>query len=234
MNNFSIPNSSDNHALMATVGSRIRADAKMLAATAAFWRLLGCGGLLLLGGIGMGMAAFGYSYVADQRATMAKLTTALADALNKVTLKADGTVKVSPETTVKLAPNSIVKLDTNGASVRLDADSTSRPTPRQLDPNAQPQSKASVVTDYSVFKTVRFEQGWVMTGWDYNSSDDSAPYSQVCYYTVNTSENTGNRYNIAKNGVLNSYVLGLPVDIGQAFNNCVWHSSTTAKPGRRT
>ena len=176
MSTFGITNNPNNHALMATVGARIKADARMLAATATFWRLLGFGGLLLLGGIGVGLASFGYSYVTDQRATMAKVTTALADALNKVTLKTDGTVK--------LAPDSTVKLDTKGASVRLDPSGMPRPTPQQLAPDTLPQSRAKVVTDFSVFKIVNFGEGAVITGWGYDSSADAAPSEQLCYYTV--------------------------------------------------
>jgi hypothetical protein len=140
MSTFGMANIPDNRSLMATVGSRIRADARMLAATATFWRLLGFGSFLLLTGIGVGIGSFGYSYITDQRATMDKLTTAITDALNKVTLKTDGTVKLTDGT---------VKLDTKGASVRLDTSGLPRPNAQQLNPTAQPQSQAKVVTDYT-------------------------------------------------------------------------------------
>jgi hypothetical protein len=162
----------------------------------------------------VGLASFGYSYVTDQRAPMAKVTTALADALNKVTLKTDGTVK--------LASDSTVKLDTKGASVRLDPSGMPRPTPQQLAPDTLPQSRAKVVTDFSVFKIVNFGEGAVITGWDYDSSADAAPSEQLCYYTVSTTENASNRYNIAKNGTAYPRAPGFPANQQQAVANCVW------------
>jgi hypothetical protein len=229
--NFGIPNTAMNRALASTVASRIGADAKMVAATAAFWRLLGLGGLLLLAGAGAGLAFYGYSYATDQRAANDRLATALADALNKVTLKTDGSVKLdSTGSTVKLDSHAAaVALDTRGGVVRLDSSGLagSRPTEQQLAPDAKPVSNAKPVTDYTVFKTVQFGEGEVVTGWTFKSSEDSLPSRQYCYYTheSTTDDNMSLRYNIAIDGTRMPSGRGMPVNIEQAFANCVWFGS---------
>jgi hypothetical protein len=208
--------------LASTVASRIGADAKMVAATAAFWRLLGLGGLLLLAGAGAGLACYGYAYATDQRAAANRLSAALADALNKVTLRTDGSVKLD-------STGSAVGLDTSGAVVRLDTSGLAgfRPTERQLGADSKPDSNARPVTNYTVFKTIQFANGEVVTGWNFRSSEDGTPSHQYCYYTLEsgTDDNVSLRYNIAIDGTRVPSGRGIPVDIEQAFANCVWFGS---------
>jgi hypothetical protein len=220
--NYSVPNTPMNRALASTVTSRLNADARMIAATATFWRLLGIGGLLLMVGMGVGVACYGYSYVTDQRAAMGTLTTAMVDALNKVTLKTEGTVKA--DGTVKLdATGAVVKLDTG------DVNNLLRPTERQLQTTAQTTANVKPVTNYSVFKTVTFQQGAVVTGWSFNGNDDKRPSHQFCYYTkqLDTDNATSMRYDIGEDGVMvdrkdGRQFSGLPFDVASAFANCVW------------
>ena len=235
--NYSIPNTPMNQALAATVTSRIGADRRMVSAKAACWRLLGMGGLVLLAGLGLGAAFLGYSYYPDQQEGMNKLSAAIADALNKVTLKADGTVKLA-DGTVKLADGTVklnstgstVRLDTTNSTVRLDTSGSSvgmRPTPQQLQPDSRPPSNARTVTNYTIFKEVEFGQGTVMTGWAFRSNEDVAPSSQFCYYFQGSSDdyNSAMKYDIARNGVMVTPARKLPVNIQQAFSNCVWWQS---------
>lgn len=220
--NYSVPNNPMNRSLVSTVTSRINADARMIAATATFWRLLGIGSLLFLVGMGIGAAFYGYSFVTDERAAQGTLTTALVNALNKVTLKTEGTVKA----------DGTVKLDATGATVKLDpagATDVPRPTQQQLQPPTQTNPTVKPVTNYTVFKTVAFQQGSVVTGWSFNGNDDKRPSHQFCYYTkhLDTDDATSMRYDIAFDGVMvdrkdNRQFSGLPFDAASAFVNCVW------------
>lgn len=232
MNSFGIPNTPANRALASTVDSRIRADARQVAANAAFWRLLGLGAFLLLTGIGVGAAFFGYSYATDTRAAEGRLATAIANALDRVTLKLnpDSTVKVNPDSTVKLNPDSTVKLDTTGAIVRLDTRGAilGHPTDQQLGVNTRPESNAKSVTDFTIFKHIPFGHGVVVSGWVFNSNQDATPAAQFCYYTtggINGDQNMSMRYDLGKNGVKVASVPGIPVNLDQAFSNCVWFGS---------
>ena len=211
--NYSVPNSQMNRSLVSTVTSRINADARMIAATATFWRLLGIGGLLFLVGMGVGVACYGYSYVTDQRAAQGTLTTAMVNALNKVTLKTEGTVKADGS----------VKLD------NTDGNTMPRPTEQQLHPTSQSASNVKPVTNFSVFKTVQYQGGIIVTGWTFNSNEDKRPSRQYCYYTkqLDTDNATSLRYDLGFDGMMvdrkdNRQFSGLPFDIGSAFANCVW------------
>ena len=229
MMNFGIPNTPVNRALASTVASRIGADTRMVAATAAFWRLLGLGGLLLLAGAGAGLACYGYAYATDPRATDNRLATALADALNKVTLKADGTLNLQ-STPVKLdTAGATVRLDTQGGVVRLDSSGLGglRPTPQQLGSDSRPASNARPVTNFTVFHNIPFAEGAVLTGWNYRNSEDLKPANQYCYYTYgsNLDDKMFMHYSIGEDGVMAQSGRGIPVNIEQAFANCVWFGS---------
>lgn len=88
-----------------------------------------------------------------------------------------------------------------------------------------------MVTDFTVFKTVEFDKGSIVTGWRYASSEDVTPAYQFCYYSVSSSEHTSVRYDFATDGVMLPDALGLPINIEQAFANCVW-SGNPAQRGR--
>jgi hypothetical protein len=235
MTPFSVPNTPVNRALAATVDARVRAETRKTTAAAAFWTLLGWGCLALLIGLGAGAACFGYATITDQRATTT-LAGALADALRGITLKTDGTVTLD-------STGSVVKLDSTGAVVRLDTKNTAvaldtrsatvrlntsgaemRPTEQQLGFNAMPKSNAKPVTDFTVFHTVDFGSGTVVTGWKFRSNEDTKPSGQFCYYgqASETDINMGLHYNIGRDGVKVPSVKGIPVNLDQAFANCVW------------
>lgn len=231
--NFGIRNTPMNSALVSTVGARIRADAKLISATSAFWWLAGIGALLLMIGGGIGLATFGYNYATDRNAKT--LATALADALNRTTLKTDGKVVLDTDgATVKLDSNGVkldtsgatVTLDTRGSVVRLDTSGLTswRPTEQQLGSNIRPTSNVKPVTNYTVFHHVQFAHGEVVTGWSYKSNEDNMPSRQFCYYSQDSDadQNTSTKYNLGTDGVKVPSVRGIPVNLDQAFANCVW------------
>ena len=59
-----------------------------------------------------------------------------------------------------------------------------RPTPQQL--TGDNPSGVSVVTDFTIFKTVKYGSGVVVTGWKFPSNDEtSAQKFSFCYYDDN-------------------------------------------------
>src|SRR4051812_13293602 len=112
-------NTPPNRALAHAVNSRINADAVMLSAKSTLWRLSGVGTMFALLGVGVGAACFGYSYVHDPRSSVEKMATAFAEALDKVTLRTSGELKLDPAARVALTDGSVVGIEPN-ASVKLD------------------------------------------------------------------------------------------------------------------
>jgi hypothetical protein len=170
-----IANTPQNLALAHAVNSRINADAMMLKAKSAAFHLASVGAmcaLISLGvGLGVGAGFFGYSYVNDSRTSAEKMAQAFSEALEKATLT--GEVKLDTNgAQVRVDPTGTVKLNTSGTTVRLDPNAVvnvrgsvtsevPRPTQDQLHPKTE---KSNVVTNYTIFKTVKYGNGEVQTG----------------------------------------------------------------------
>jgi hypothetical protein len=239
-------NTPPNRALAQAVNSRINADAVMLRAKSTLWRLTGVGTMLALIGVGVGAALFGYSYVHDPRSSAEKMATAFAEALEKTSLKTTGGVRLDPTAQVALkngavvdiVPTARVKLDANDVVVKLDPNSkinagtqtAPQPTDGQLKPNAFPPSNAKVVTNYTVFKSVAYETGFVTTGWTFTSSEESAPNVEYCYYSKTVEANIGFRLNLATNGTMLPQIKAdRGFEAAKAASNCVWFSGGTTR-----
>jgi hypothetical protein len=239
--NFGVPGTLHNQALSAAVSGRIRSEARIVTAEAAMRWLVGIGALCLLLGAGVGAALFGYSYITDGRTSLEKLTTAVADGLDRVVLKVgDVAVKGSvpldtASATVRLdTRGSTVALATNGATAQLGATvAIPHPSERQLFPAAEAQPDPRVVTSYTIFKNAKFGDGDVVTGWNYSNSEDAGPVSQFCYYTAKTDDYVASRYEIATDHVPTPSKR-LPVDLQQALDKCLWFESVSAEPRKRT
>jgi hypothetical protein len=107
-----------------------------------------------------------------------------------------------------------------------DRASDARPSPSQLQPQARPASKAKAVTNYTVFKTVSFQSGVVVTGWQFDDSNHQTPRQQYCYFEPSLSGSVNNYIMIGEDGHA-----ALPktkelrgVNLEAAASNCVWSS----------
>jgi hypothetical protein len=108
-----------------------------------------------------------------------------------------------------------------------DRASDARPSQGQLQPEARPASKAKAVTNYTVFKTVNFQSGEVVTGWQFDDSNTTAPRHQYCYFEPSGSGSVSNYVTIGEDGHM-----ALPpktkelrgVNLEAAASNCVWSS----------
>jgi len=144
-------------------------------------------------GASTGIGLLGYSYVARNSYNLASLTSALSKVLSETQIRAtaEGTVKIEPAEislakgqTVSLDPNARVLLDPRSmvaadGELRVQAPTISTPQP------ATPRSTAKVptITNFTVFKSVGFDKGHVMTGWIFLTSAQRSPTTQYCYYT---------------------------------------------------
>lgn len=243
-----------NRALASAVNSRISADAQMLNAKAALWRFGGLGALCALIGVGIGAAFFGYSYVNDSGASADKMATAFVKALESTTLKTAGEVGIKPDAQVslttanaevKLDTSEAVRLDTSNTSVRLDPQSEvkvravvdgdiPRPTPSQLGPSRLPNTKSTVVTNYTVFKHVALPtKGTVVTGWVFTSSEQAAPSHEYCYYSDTIKDGVNLTIDLAVNGAMLEKIKNMSgIDGPSAAANCVWFNGSSTVVAR--
>ncbi len=107
-----------------------------------------------------------------------------------------------------------------------------RPSAAQLGMTGMPRSGAPVVTNYTVFKSTAYGKGEVVTGWNYDSSDNPAPVRQYCYYRESGGDDLSVDYQFAIDGRLLPAMDHSPVEVADAARNCVWFDGRpTARPG---
>jgi hypothetical protein len=212
------PGTPDNVALAQHVNGRLRAETRIVAARAFLFRAAGLGLFAALAGIGIGSAAYGWSYVQDYRSGAERIAQALQAALSDVTLKTvgevslkDGVVRLDPEARVKVAG---------------EAPAAPGPTASQLKADAAPASKATVSTSFTIFKQVPYLDGQIVTGWNYKPNED-APFQQYCYFTRVDSGPKGEvkvQIDLAIDGKTLPQPPASEYKLAVLATNCVWHA----------
>lgn len=203
-----IPNTPENRVLANAVNARIKAEARILNAKAAFWRVGGWALLCAMIGVGTGAALYGWTYSRGPAIEADQVARAVAAALQTVTLKTEGTVKLDPQATLAAAAP------------------VPRPTESQLGENQRPASQAAVNTAFTVFKNVPHGAGQVVTGWNFASSEQKNPTHQYCYYSEQIDGGSKITVDLGENGRANpaarAHGAMNPVT---SFSNCVWFKS---------
>lgn len=223
------PITPENVMLADAVAARMGSDAALTSARSALWKFIGVGTILAATGIATGVGFYAYARVNEVSSSHATLTKALTDALEKVALKVDASGEVKATGTVALEPDQIVALDPN-ATVALDPNakvkvtgqvSVNIPTPP---PSATPSRAApKVVTDFTVFKSVRFGNGRVESGWRFATSSQLLPTAQYCSYIETVDDGAAVRVSIGANGaMLPQSKQRAGFNVAEAFANCVW------------
>jgi hypothetical protein len=217
------------------VHNRVRAETRLTNGKAALWYMGGFGVLLALIGLGVGLAFWGYARYADVSKTAEKLAETLGQVLSKVTVETRGEVTMrdgemvlldANGQTVKIEPGGTVALQSGGA-VRVDGQGPvaqrqiTPPTASQLNGNNPTGTSANVVTDFTIFKTSKMGFGNVVTGWKFNSSEQTTPFAQYCYYAENR-DGVELRFDIATNGKMLPSKPESPVTYADAAAQCVW------------
>jgi hypothetical protein len=205
-----------NKALAGAVNDRVLADARMISAKAFGIRLAAIGVMALLIGAGIGLAYLGVAKSRDASGAAERLADTLTKAIERSKLHAE----LDQGSTVKLDPAAQVAMDPN-ATVRI-ADALPHPTREQLKPDAALGAKSQVQTHYTVFKTVRWGAGEVVTGYDF-APDGKLPDHQYCYYAGGIDKQSFNTLHVAADG---RYIAPANppagVDPAKAAGECVW------------
>jgi hypothetical protein len=212
--------------------TKLFADIELGHAKTSLCHFGGAGLLAAMLGAGIGLACFGYSYVVDGRAQAQKMADAMIQALEKAHLTTTGEVKLADGSIVGLAPGGQVTLAPN-STVRVDPSSQVKITgtvmadarPISSVPTIQtsPTPETKVVTQYTIFKTVSFEKGSVVTGWRFDNSKQINPADQYCYYDEPANDKTHVRIDLGENGtMLANLKPRVGLDLTAAFGNCNW------------
>lgn len=201
-----IPATKENRVLANAVNARLKSDARILNAKAAFWRLAGFALVCAMIGIGGGAILFGWTYGRQPVIQAEQVANAVAAALSTLTLKTEGTVKLDPGARLAVAAPA--------------AQDMPRPTESQLGTNQTPKS---VATAFTVFKQVVFGSGQVVTGWNFTSGEQKNPEHQYCYYTEQLDGGSKVTIDLGDNGHPAANIkprAGL--DPILAYASCVW------------
>jgi hypothetical protein len=136
----------------------------------------------------------------------------------KATLAPNQTVKMTEGTTVALDPNSSVRVV---GDFKVDIP---QPSKQQLQLDATSSTKELPSTQYTVFKTVAYGSGYVVTGWYFDLSDTARPYYQRCYYEQSLDQGVAATQTIAVDGSPRplSTLAKLPFDFEGALTSCTW------------
>lgn len=212
--------------------TKLITDAQLDQAKITLFRFAGVGVLAALLGAGVGLACFGYSYVNDGRNQAQKIGDAIVQALKTTKLNVTGDIKMAdgsavalaPGGQVGIAPDSIVRVALPSIGIgNANGRSTTIAPPVEVAP--LPETK--VVTQYTIFKTVSLGKGHVVTGWNFDNSNQVNPAKQYCYYDELAADNTHVRTDLGQNGtMMNNLPPRAGVDLTAAFNNCVWFSGS--------
>jgi hypothetical protein len=223
-----------NELLAASVLNRLGADMFYVSAKIRFFRALGIGLIGLGIGSAVGIGFYGFSFITRNSNNLTLLSAAFSKALSEVQLRgtAVGTVQLEPHEivlakgqTVSFDPNSRVLLDPS-AKVSADGEIRIQTPTISVPQSATPRSKSltPTITNFTVFKSVPFEKGTVLSGWVFLTSAQSVPTSQYCYYNE-TSEHSDVALRIevgADEKMEPTKNLPKSFDLAAAFSKCVW------------
>jgi hypothetical protein len=215
--------------------TKLAADTQLEYAKATMCRFGGIGVLAAMVGAGIGLACFGYSFVTDGRAQAQKMADAISQALERAQLTTTGEIKLADGSTVSLAtggqvtlaPNSVIRVDPS-PTVRVAEIVNADMPPRQTAtvtpiPDTTPQNR--VVTQFTIFKTVSFGDGHVVTGWIFADSNQTNPANQYCYYSEKADDTIEVKTDLATNGTMLNNLKPRPgMDLIGAYNSCIWYS----------
>jgi hypothetical protein len=137
-------------------------------------------------------------------------------------------VKVAAGQTVRLADGATIALDP-ASSIRVVGNlklDIPQPSKDQLQLDARASSQELPFTNYTIFKSVEFGSGEVVTGWIFDLADPARPRGQYCYYDQPIAKGVTAKYTLAINASPRrpSALSKLKFDFDGALTNCIWFS----------
>jgi hypothetical protein len=223
-----------NRSLAEALSNRVSAELSVVSGRSGFWKAVGIGVLGFGIGAAIGIGFYGYSFVSRTSGQMEIFSSALQKSLSAVELHgtADGKIELtSPELT--LAKGATVSFDSSSRlsldpAAKVVADGEIRvqtpaiSTPRTPTPKNAAQTKT--IANFTVFKSVPFEQGSVLTGWIFLTSAQESPTQQYCYYNEKgDNSDLAIRIDLATDGVPEvNKTAPKAFDATAALAKCVW------------
>ena len=223
-----------NRSLAEALSNRMSAELSVVSGRVAFWRAVGIGLLGFGVGTAIGIGFYGYSFVTRTSGQLESFSSALQKVLTTVELRgtAEGKIEVtSPElilakgATVSFDGSSRLSLDP-AAKVLADGEirvqSPAISAPRTPTPRNAAQTKT--IANFTVFKSVPFDEGSVLTGWVFLTSAQESPTQQYCYYsTKGENSDLSIRIELATDSVAEANkVVPKAFDTATALAKCVW------------
>ena len=223
-----------NQNLGEALSNRIAAEMSVVSGRAGFWKAIGIGLLGFGLGSAIGIGFYGYSFITRTTTQMETFSAAFQKALSSVELRgtAEGKVDIAP-TELTLAKGGTVYFD-NSTRLLLDpaakvaADGELRvqlpsiSMPRAPSPKAPVQTRT--ISNFTVFKSVAFDQGSVVTGWIFLTSAQESPTTQYCYYSERgENSDLSIRVDLATDGIPETNKATVKaLDSSAALVKCVW------------
>jgi hypothetical protein len=226
-----------NRRLAEVIRHAVAAETFYVLGRSGFWRLVGLGLLLFGLGAGTGLAFYGYANITRNSVHSHDAALAISKALSDLKLNAiaEGTVQIEPreltlakDQTVSLGSANLVHLDP-AARVRADGEIVVQgPSISPLPSTGSRKVSVPEILNFTVFKSVPFEKGRIVTGWTFLTSAQRSPTDQYCYYSESSEETPGRNIalDIATNGRIEApKELRRNFDLAAAAVNCVWFRS---------
>lgn len=209
------PGTPENVALAQHVNGRLRAEARISNARAFLFRAIGLGAFVGLAGAGLGAAFYGYATMNEVGNASDKLAKALTQALETTTLKTSGEVRLTDNT---------LKIEGGVPAATKGRPDVSSLTGNQGKTEAPASAAAAVRTSFTVFKTVPYLDGSIVTGWNFKG-DEQKPEKQYCYVTRPQTFGDGatsNQTTVAIDGELLPQPARSEVNFSVIARSCVW------------
>ena len=220
-------------AFLNSVQDRFRKERNNLDLTILALNYGGLAAIIVFIGLGLLMLVKAYSSERDIEIHYQTIAESFAQALSRSQIKATttGEVSLAKGATVSLANDQSISLDApkdesieNNKNVKLDTPPNNdlfQPSEEQLGLHQGKVNSQAPKTTYTIFKSIPYGTGSIMTGWEFEPDQPQTPRSQYCYYS---GENNGKGVfiSIGRNGMPLEVQEQNFVNPAQAFRLCVW------------
>jgi hypothetical protein len=210
------------------------ADQFLISGRSGFWRAIGIGLLGFGVGTALGLGFYGYSFITRVTDNSELLSGAIIKALGGVQLHgvSEGTVKLEPHE-IRLAKGQTIAIDSSSrlrmdpaAKVFADGELKVQAPTVTVPQNTAARSASATpsITNFTVFKSVPFQKGAILTGWIFLTSAQRVPTTQYCYYNESgENSDVSVRVNIGNDEKVEAPKTPIKAfDMATAFSKCVW------------
>lgn len=203
------------------------AERRMLKAKSGAFKYLCAGAAFAIAGASIGGGLWAHSRVLNKTAHVDEIAAAIVKALGVAKLNLEPTGAIEVGGSIALADKQTVSLK-GGQTVELAQTAPLKVSGSiQVDIGApdpvRPGKPTRMVENFTVFKSAPFADGAVVTGWNFQNSDQTSPSSQFCYFAKSgLSAETNEDVSLGHDGVPLPATENPSLDETGAFQKCVW------------